>query len=142
FVLALLFAACQKEMMSYEGKEGVYFAVRHGATHLSGTSWPYQPYSTVDFVRLGVQEVEFEVVVAITGPVKNYDRIFRVEVNPDSTTAVLGQHYAALQQDWIMPAGATSTKIAVRVFRTDDLEAQSRVIGLRLLPTADFELSF
>ena len=143
FQLVALFSACEKEMMSYEGREGVYFAVRHNdeSTYLE-TIWPYQPYSTVNFVRLGTDEVEFEVEVMITGPVKDYDRVFHVAVNPDSTTATAGQHYGPVPEEWIIPAGAISTVVKVHLMRTSDLEENPVTLGLQLLPTNDFELSF
>lgn len=142
FQLIVVFTGCEKEMMDYEGKEGVYFAVRHGNPTRSAASWPYQPYSDIDFVQIGLDEHETVVTVAITGPVKDYDRPFYIEVNPDSTTAVAGQHYEAVQRDWIIPAGAISTDIKVRVKRTPDLEEAPKTLGLRLVASAELELSF
>lgn len=141
--LSFLFTSCEKEMMNYEGREGVYFSVRHNDNAIFLESlWPYQPYSNVDFVRIAADEVEFGVKVMITGPVKDYDRVFRVAVNSDSTTAIAGQHYEPVKEEWIIPAYATSTLVKVRLKRTEDLELNPVELGLRLLPTADFELSF
>ena len=127
--------------MEYEGREGVYFAVQHGTPGRAESSWPFQPYSNVDLVNLG-DDNSFPVKVMITGPVKDYDRTFRVEVNPDSTTAVLGQHYEALQDQWTIPAGAISTTVQVRLKRAPDLQEMERTLGLRLVATRDFSLSF
>lgn len=142
FQVSAFFASCEKELMSYEGKEGVYFAVRHGDTHRAESSWPYQPFSNVDFVRIGTDETVFAVKVDITGPVKDYDRTFHVEVNPDSTTATLGVHYEAVQRDWVIPAGSISTNVSVRLKRSPDLEEEPKTLGLRLVPSQDFALSF
>lgn len=139
--LVSLFASCEKEIMSYNGREGVYFSVRHGGQYLENL-WPYQPYSNVDFVRLAKDEVEFPVKVMITGPVKDYDRVFHLEVNPDSTTVVLNEHYEAVQRDWIIPAGAISTMVKVRLKRTSDLVESPKTMGLRLVASKDFALSF
>lgn len=140
--IVVQFQACEKQIMSYEGLEGVYFSVRHGDDHRAESSWPYQPYSTVDFVRLGVDELEFPVQVTISGPVKDYDRIFQVEVNPDSTTAVAGTHYDVPAREWVIPAGEISTAVSIRVFRRPDLQDETKNVGLRLVPTADFALAF
>lgn len=138
-----IFAGCEKEIMGYEGREGVYFSVRHNDNSTSLESiWPYQPYSNVEFVRLGSADVNFEVKVMITGPAKDYDRIFRLAINPDSTTAVAGLHYDPVQEEWTIPAGALSAMVKVHLKRTPDLEQQPVTLGLRLLPTKDFELSF
>lgn len=48
-------------------------------------SWPYQPYTDVNFISLPGDTATLSVKVMATGPVKAYDRIFLVEVNPDST---------------------------------------------------------
>lgn len=141
--LFIFFTGCEKEIMDYEGKEGVYFSVRHNNNStILESMWPYQPYSNVDFVRIAKDEVEFDVKVMITGPAKDYDRVFQVSVNPDSTTAIVGQHYEAVQEKWTIPAGAVSTTIKVRVNRTPDLEEKPVTLGLRLIATDDFALSF
>jgi hypothetical protein len=85
---------------------------------------------------------EIPLKISITGPVKDYDRIFHIEVNPDSTTAVLNQHYEAIQRDWTIPAGAISTNITIRLKRTPDLEETPQTLGLRLIASKDFALSF
>jgi len=140
-ILISSFWGCEKDIMSYEGREGVYFAMRHGNPSLP-TLWPYQPFTDVDFVRINQDEVDFQVTVMITGPVKDYARTFKVQVNPDSTSAVLGQHFAAVQENWTIPAGATSTNITVHLKRTPDLEQTVKTLGLKLVPTTDFALSF
>lgn len=139
-VLISTFISCKKEIMGYKGKEGVYFAVRHGNPLLS--SWPYQPFSNVEFVRINKEEVDFQVKVMITGPVKDYDRTFKLEVNPDSTTAVAGQHYEPFQENWTIPAGQVSTNVTVHLKRTPDLETVERTLGLRLVATPQLALSF
>jgi hypothetical protein len=142
FNVAILFSNCKKEIMEYEGREGVYFAVQHGQPHLSINSWPYQPSSTVQFLAINKSEVDYGLKVAITGPVKDYDRTFRLEVNPDSTTAEMGKHYEAVKDTWILPAGQVTVNITVRLKRTTDLQTNEVKLGLRLVATKDFELSF
>ncbi len=86
--IVLPFVSCKKEMMGYEGMEGVYFGVRSGPSWAAPVSWPFRPYTNVEFVKQPqeVQEMVINIAVNITGPVKNYDRPFKVVVNPDSTT--------------------------------------------------------
>lgn len=139
--MLVFFAGCEKEIMGYNGREGVYFAVQHGNAFLPNL-WPFQPYSNVDFARLAKDEVDFAVKVMITGPVKDYDRTFRVEVNPDSTTAVAGEHYTPPKALWTIPSGAISTNVIVRVKRRPDLQENIKTLGLRLVATEDFSLSF
>lgn len=142
FHLLLFSWGCNKDIMGYTGREGVYFDMRYGTQELLKNSWPHQPATNVDFVKLSGDAINFAVKVTITGPVKSYDRSFRVAVNPDSTTAVLGQHYEAVQEQWTIPAGAISTNVIVRLKRTPDLQEKVKTLGLRLVPTSDFSLSF
>ncbi len=142
FFQLIILMGCKKEMMSYQGKEGVYFAVQFGNKSLSINYWPYQPYSNVEFVSIGKNEVDYPLKVMITGPVKNYDRTFRVEVNPDSTTAIPGQHYDAITPEVKIPAGGTTANVTVHLKRTPDLTNKQVTLGLRLVATKDFELSF
>lgn len=139
-VLAVV--GCKKADMSYKGKEGVYFSVQYGDKFLSINYWPYMPYSKVEFVSIAKDVVDFPIKVMITGPVKDYDRTFRVEVNPDSTTAIAGQHYVGFQEEWNIPAGAVSTNVIVHLKRTPDLAAKEVTLGLRVVPTKDFVSSF
>ncbi len=139
--LLVSFSACEKDIMGYEGKEGVYFAVRHGSQFVTNR-WPYQPFSVVEFSQLTKDEVDVPLTVSITGPVKDYDRTFRVEINPDSTTAILGEHYTIPNENWTIPAGAISTNVILKVKRRPDLLDQIKTVGLRLVATQHFSLSF
>ena len=85
WILPLMLSGCEKDLMDYEGLEGVYFAVQWGDSWGSEKTWPYQPYTNVNFISLPGDTATLSVKVMATGPVKTYDRIFLVEVNPDST---------------------------------------------------------
>ncbi|RZM21326.1 MAG: DUF4843 domain-containing protein [Pedobacter sp.] len=63
-------------------------------------------------------------------------------INPDSTTAVAGQRYTLEKELWTVPAGAISTNITVKLKRTPDLQETMKAVGLRLVATQDFSLSF
>ena len=79
--LPLMLSGCEKDLMDYEGLEGVYFAVQWGDSWGNENSWPYQPYTDVNFISLPGDTATLSVKVMATGPVKAYDRIFLVEVN-------------------------------------------------------------
>lgn len=137
-------ASCKKEMMSYEGMEGVYFAVRSGPYYAAPSTWPYRPYTNVEFVKYAanIQELSVSIKMMITGPVKDYDRPFRVELNPDSTTAQVGVHYMPLPETGIIPANAIEGYIPVTLKRTADMLVQNKTIGLRLVANEHFGLAF
>ena len=52
WILPLMLSGCEKDLMDYEGLEGVYFAVQWGDSWGSEKTWPYQPYTNVNFISL------------------------------------------------------------------------------------------
>lgn len=140
FLLSM--TACKKDMMQYEGVEGVYFAVQHGASWGNERSWPYQPFTNVEFVKLTGNEVTINIKVMITGPAKEYDRPFLVEIDPDSTTAQAGVHFETISKELVVPAGKMEAYVPVTLKRTNDLQTSAKSIGLKLLPNEHFKLSF
>lgn len=138
----ILLASCEKEMKTYEGLEGVYFAQQWGLPSYS--EWPYRPYTNVELVKLAGTSTEYtaNIKVMFTGPVKDQDRYFKVEINPDSTTAVENVHYAPLPESILVPANATVVYIPLVIKRTKDLQTTAKKIGLRLVANENFGLAF
>jgi hypothetical protein len=141
-VTILSLTSCKKEMMGYEGMEGVYFAQQWGSPTVS--IWPYRPFSNVELVKQPgtVTEYTANIKVMFTGAVKDYDRYFKVEINPDSTTAVAGVHYAPLPESVLVPANAMVAYVPLVVKRSPDLQTASKKIGLRLVANEYFGVVF
>lgn len=142
-VLAIIsLASCEKEMKTYEGLVGVYFAQQWGSPNYS--SWPYRPYTNVELVKVAGASAEYtaNIKVMFTGPVKDQDRYFKVEINPDSTTAVENVHYAPLPESILVPAKATVVYVPLVIKRSKDLQTTSKKIGLRLIANGDFGIAF
>jgi len=140
--LGFTLASCEKEMKTYEGLEGVYFAQQWGSSSYS--VWPYRPYTTIELVKVAGASTEYtaNIKVMFTGPVKDKDRYFKVEINPDSTTAVENVHYAPLAEEILVPANATVVYVPLVIKRTKDLQTTSKKIGLRLVANGDFDIAF
>lgn len=138
----LSMSACKKDIMGYEGAEGVYFAVQWGPSYGTDKSWPYRPYSNVEFVKYADDVIKVNIKVMITGPVKSYDRPFKVAINPDSTTAVAGVHYEAIPENLVIRADSFAAYVPVTLKRAADLETETKTIGLKLIPNEHFALSF
>ena len=68
-----------------------------------------------------------------TGPVKTYDRIFLVEVNPDSTDLTENVDYLPLTREGVIKAGESAAEVEVRLIRTDILQEKEQRLGLRLV---------
>ncbi|MDR0544230.1 MAG: DUF4843 domain-containing protein [Odoribacteraceae bacterium] len=139
---ALVLSSCERELMGYEGEEGVYFAVQHGASYGSEWTWPYQPYSNVEFIRETGDTVTKQFKVMATGPVKDYDRVFRVAINLDSTTARQGVDYELPGEDFVISANSSVGYVSILLKRTPGLQDSVKKIGLRLVENSFFSLAF
>jgi len=134
--------SCTKEMMPYNGLEGVYFAVQSGASYGTDKTWPYMPYTNLEFIKVTGDQTTVNLKVMVTGPLKDYDRIFKIEINPDSTTAQVGVHFDQPPQEVVIPANSYMAYVPVVVHRTTDIAVSEKTIGLRLVKNEFFELSF
>lgn len=142
-ILPMLFlAGCEKDLMGYEGLEGVYFAVQWGSSWGGEKSWPYQPYTEVNFMTVSGDEADVSLKVMVTGPVKDYDRTFKVAINPDSTTAVINVDYKSISEECVVKAGEYVSSVTARLIRTEALQSHTLKLGLQLVPTSQLALSF
>lgn len=142
-MLPIFLSGCEKDLMDYEGLEGVYFAVQWGSSWGNERTWPYQPFTEVQFMQLGnADTATVDIKVMVTGSVKDYDRTFRVEVNPDSTTAVVNVDYLPLENDIMIGAGEYMAMVPVRLIRTESLQHGEKVLGLKLVENQYFKLAF
>lgn len=140
--LFLIIQGCEKEIMSYQGKPGVYFAVQHGDRGGNENTWPYQPKTNVEFFKIQDDRVTVYFKVMATGSVADHDRSFTVRINADSTNGTEGVHYEPLSGDFVIPAGKAYANVPVTIIRTGDMQERDVVIGLQLLPNDNFELAF
>ncbi len=141
-ILAWLMQGCERELMDYQGKPGVYFAVQHGFAGGNENIWPYQPKSNVEFFKILGDKVTVDIKVMATGSLSDKDRPFRMEINPDSTNAVEGVHYEPLTGNCFIPAGMAYALVPITLKRTPDMQVKDITIGLRLVPNDYFELAF
>ena len=51
-MISWLMQGCEREMMDYQGKPGIYFAVQHGFAGGNETIWPYQPLTNIEFFKI------------------------------------------------------------------------------------------
>lgn len=140
FALLVPMTGCEKEMHSYRGDRGVYFAVRWGNPTLS--AWPYRSYTNFDFVQHAENTVTAEVKVMITDQITPYDREFLYQIDADSTTGQAGVHYEIPDGRGVIPAGAVEGVATVVLHRTADMEKEVVKVALQLLPNENFDAIF
>ena len=141
FGLALL-SSCEKELMDYEGTDGLYFDVRRYPSHIDTKLWPHQYYSTVEFGNLLVDDVEMSLKIMATGNAKDYDRAFTVIANADSTTAVAGRDYKDLTENCVIKAGENSTTVSFSVHRTPEMYGDTLLLQLKIVENEMFNLPY
>ena len=140
--ILFLCVACERDLMSYEGKEAVYFAVQYGNSWGSEKDWPYMPYSTAEFGSIMEDTMTVNIKVMITGAEKDYPRSFKVVVNPDSTTAREGIDYQALASEYTIEANSSYGYIPVQLYRSSEMKTETLTLGLKLVANENFALTF
>lgn len=140
---AFLFTACEKkEVMDYEGVDGIYFDVQYGADHGNESLWARQNYTYVSFGSMEDTVADLKLKIGIVGSVKEYDRPFRVEIVQDSTNAVPETEYTDFVEDQVIKAGENKTYVTLRVYRSARLTRDTARIQFRINPGEHFTLPF
>ena len=145
FIIAGLFLfGCKAEMMNYEGKAGVYFAVQHPWVSGSGNenSWEYSPKTEVPFITTTSSDSLVSLKVKLLGNLANKDRIFKIAVVDSATTAIAGTDYDLPEMSYVIKANKAFADVLIKVYRTPSLKDTMRKVMFTLLPTEDFELPF
>lgn len=140
---AFLSVSCEKkELMDYEGADGIYFDVQYGAAHGNESLWARQNYTYVSFGAIEDTVVDLKLKIGIVGSIKDYDRPFRVEIVQDSTNAVPEEEYADFSEEQLIKAGENKTYVTLKVFRSARLTNDTARILFRIDPGEHFELPF
>lgn len=140
-ILSTIFAGCQKEMMKYEGEEGVYFAVQYGGDWGDTTKWSYFPLTKIEFIKAKTNDTIHKIRVSVTGGIKDYGRKFKMIVETDSTTAVEGDNFDKLPEYYTIEAGRHYLDIPITLHRNQNITLEAKRVMFRLVPTEDFTLS-
>lgn len=133
-------SGCEKELKDYDGAEGVYFYVQWGAEWGDTTKWANQSYTPVEFVNLVGDTTMVKIRVMTTGRTKAHDRTFRMVVDQDSTTAVMGEEYLGFDENQVVKAGTFYTDVFIPVMRSEILAKEQRELRLKLEATPDFAI--
>ncbi len=135
FTIGIFYSCQENEGITFSSKASIYFQLteEYGKEDLDSLSYSF---------ATGIKTIDtFNLNVKVIGEVVDYDRIFKVEVVPELTTATEGEHYAALEENYIIPAGSFRGTVPVVLFNTDTLLRDSTFrIGLRILGSDDFNV--
>lgn len=144
-LLSLLFLqSCEKDIMDYEGVDGLFFDVQYGFEWGDTVNWGHQIYSLVAFGKMEEEEKDLEarIKVAVAGNIKDYDRPFEIVVVQDSTTALSPDEYEPIAGEYVIKAGMNHTYITMKCHKTKRMKDGSVRVQIRLLPNEHFALPF
>ena len=73
---AASFTSCEKEIMNYEGVDGLYFDVRWGKDFRDPDQWAHQYYTPVEFGAMTDETYTVQLRVTTSGTIKDYHYSF------------------------------------------------------------------
>ena len=92
-------SCAENEFNGYEGESSVYF-------QLDPNKWEYVGDSiNFSFVGKKSDEATVNLQVNLMGNPADHDRVVRIHVDDAETTAKVGTHYEALQNEYTLKAG-------------------------------------
>ncbi len=122
-----LLGACEKDLATYSGVNGIGFEkslIKDSIVY----SFAFHPD-----VEIG----EIEIPVEIMGPMMDYDRAYRYEIDPRST-AREGIDYQKLSLVGKIASKQVKDTIRIKVIKNEDMLGQAYSLFIRLVPAEDF----
>lgn len=142
--LALLWGCEKKEIDVFSTDDtGIYFQLV--SSYIYGTiTESYRDTTAYSFAseNASVESSVLRATVRTMGKVADYDRPFKVIVDPEGTTAIEGVHYEVNLDTCYIPAGESTAYVRVRFFRTSDLLTGRVRLQLRLQDNEYFTCYF
>lgn len=128
------FTACKKDLDTYDGLTGIYFAPAIDGRNYVGVdstivSFAYAKSTTKDSVM--------KLVVRVSGEPTNVARTFKLSVMPTST-AISGQHYDIQNTPFTIPANSVADTIKIKLKRTTEMLTTSFSLKLQLEGNENF----
>jgi len=134
--LCILLGSCeQTDLFTYDHPANIYFDLDTDAD--SDASRRDSLVYTFAYDMTKARDTVF-LPVRISGIRESRDRQYQVAVEQDSSSAVPGTHYEALQSTYTLSADSGTASLPVVIYNTADLEERAVSLILKLQPSADF----
>ncbi|MBR3858628.1 MAG: DUF4843 domain-containing protein [Bacteroidaceae bacterium] len=140
-LLSAVLTSCERELMTYEGKDSLYFDIRNEVAWLDPDTWSHEYYSTVSFGSTMDDEISKTFKVQASGMPSSVDREFRVVVVADSTELLEGD-FTGLAESYCIKAGETSTTVDLTFKRGAHMKNDTLQLQLALVANEHFSLMF
>ena len=117
FLLLILVGcvSCEKEIDTYEGGSGIYFADGGLFSDTLRVAWGLK--------NSDVKKQSIQLKVCLYGNTADYDRKFNIEIYSDTDTlsAIEGVDFKAFDTEYVIPANQAEAFIDIDLLRTEDL---------------------
>ncbi len=128
--MVLLVTSCKKaDPLTFDHAANVYFDLPQEQKDSIAYTFAYDLAKASDTINIPV---------TISGKRISQDRFYTAYVEVDSSTAIPGTHYKALEQQYAVRANEGRTVLPLVVYNRPDLEDSSRTIILKLRASGDF----
>lgn len=141
-IVAVGLASCEKDIMTYQGEDGIYFDVRWGKEFREPDQWAHQYYTPIEFGNMTDNSYTVQLRVAASGTIKDYDRPFSIEIGKDSTDAVAGRDYIDFDKEYVIKAGERYAYFDITFNRNKAMEGDTLTLQLKLIPNEHFTCPF
>ena len=140
-LLAAVLTSCERELMTYEGKDSLYFDIRNEVAWLDPDTWSHEYFSTVSFGSTSSDEIQKSFKIQAAGMPSSVDRKFSVIVVKDSTELQEGD-FTGLAESYCIKAGETSTTVDLTFHRGAHMKNDTLQLQLALVANEHFSLMF
>ena len=129
--MGLVFCSCEKDLEKYSGTDYIRFV---SVFEKDSVDYNFGLAGKTTTDRIGIE-------VKVTGEVLDYDREYKVKVNPASTVQE-GVHFNIPAQNCKLRANRVTDTLWVEVMNTKELKAEKLYLQLDLVESAHFKLCF
>lgn len=138
FLLLILVGcvSCEKEIDTYEGGSGIYFADGGLYTDTLRVAWGLK--------NSDVKKQSIQLKVCLYGNTADYDRKFNIEIYSDTDTlsAIEGVDFKAFDTEYVIPANQAEAVIDIDLLRTEDLVKHPKRFVVKLIENPELQFIY
>lgn len=128
---------CQKEMIDFQGENGVYFDMRK-KTPSGGGDGQCTDTTDVTFAAIRADDTTVNVKLMLFGHIENFDRTVNIKIIDTLTTVEVGVDFEAFPTKIVFPAGKEFVLFPIKFLRTEGILNDHKFLGIAIDKSPDF----